>query len=67
MNPTDIHEPAKVHALEDRKPFSPPGARRLTPDAARELLLRHCDASDPEIKFMLACIEQLKSNSDHEE
>lgn len=67
MNRTEIHEPTKVHTLENRKPFSPPGARRLTPDAARELLLRNCDASDPEIKFILACIEKLQDRTDHED
>ena len=50
-----------TNALEPGpKSYSAPGLRRLTPDVAREMLLRHDEANDPEIKFMLDCIERLR-------
>ena len=34
--------------------------RIITPETAREMLLRHSDPNDPEVKFMLDCIERLR-------
>ena len=42
------------------KSYSAPELTRLTPDVAREMFLRHDEADDPEIKFMLDCIERLR-------
>jgi hypothetical protein len=50
-----------ISALElGPKPYSAPELRRLTQDVAWEMLLRHDEANDPEIKFMLDCIERLR-------
>jgi hypothetical protein len=47
-----------------RSSYSAPKLKVVTPEAARELLLRHSDENDPEIKFMLECIEQLQNPKD---
>ena len=48
--------------LEPRasKPYSAPGLKRVAPDAARKMLLRRAEANDPEVEFMLDCIERLR-------
>jgi hypothetical protein len=47
-----------------RGSYSSPRFRSLSPADARELLLRHSDPNDAEIKFMLECIERLKGSVD---
>ena len=44
----------------DGSPYVVPAFRRLTPEAAKELLLRHDDLNDPEAKQMLHSIEDLR-------
>jgi hypothetical protein len=53
-------QPTAVSAPSDAKSYSAPGLARLTPDAAREMLLKHGERNDPEVKFMLDCIERLR-------
>jgi len=45
--------------MKVRKPYLAPGFKRLSPEAAKELLLRHADAGDPEVQHMLDCIDEL--------
>lgn len=40
--------------------YTAPAIKRLTPDEAKQLLLQRADMSDPEVRHMLDCIEQLK-------
>ena len=42
------------------KPYTPPGLRCISPEAATEMLLRDSDVNDPEVKFMLQCIDRLQ-------
>jgi len=59
MKSSNQHQ--SISALEPGpKSYSAPELRRLTPDVAREMLLLHDEADDPEIKFMLDCIERLR-------
>lgn len=46
--------------IEGRKPYVTPGCKRLSPEAAKELLLRHAEASNPEVQLMLHRIEELQ-------
>jgi hypothetical protein len=52
---------AAIQSTDSRSPYSAPALRCVTPEAAKEILLRHSDENDPEIKFMLECIEQLQN------
>lgn len=61
MNLTDTGQVAAVQSTDSRRSYSAPRLKCVTPEAAREILLRHSDANDPEIKFMLAGIEQLQT------
>ena len=45
---------------EGREPYVTPACRRLTPEAARELLLQGANLSDPEVKEMLQRIDELQ-------
>ena len=60
MKSSNQHQSTNVREPGATKPYSVPGLRRVTPDAAREMLLRHADANNPETKFMLDCIERLR-------
>jgi len=42
------------------KPYAAPGLRCISPEASREMLLEHSDVNDPEVKFMLQCIDRLQ-------
>ena len=54
MKSSNQHQ--SIGALElGPKSYSAPELRRLIPEVAREMLLRHDEATDPEIKFMLDC------------
>lgn len=52
-----------VQARGERKPYVRPALRRLTPEAAKELLLQKGDLSDPEVRHMLQRIEELLNGS----
>ena len=61
MNPTDVQQPMKNHqAIRNRKPYVAPASKCLTPEEAKELLLRHDDPSDPEVLDWLHCIEEMQ-------
>jgi hypothetical protein len=61
MNLTDSGQVAAVQSTGDRSSYSAPRLKSVTPEAARKTLLRHSDANDPKIKFMLECIEQFQN------
>lgn len=49
-------------AAEDRKPYLAPGFKRLSPAAAEELLLRKADTTDPDVRRLLARINETKGS-----
>lgn len=61
MQRTEIHQTTAGQSIEEQKAYSSPRLRCLSPEAARELLMQHCDTNDPGIKHLLDCVEQLKS------
>jgi len=61
MNLSNPGHAAAIQSTDNRGAYCAPRLRCVTPKAAREMLLRHCDESDPEVKFMLECIEQLEN------
>jgi hypothetical protein len=42
------------------KPYVAPDLERLSPAAARNLLLQNADASDPELQQVLDCVDELQ-------
>lgn len=48
------------HTVGGRKPYVAPACRRLTPEAAKEILLLHKDPNDPEVRHMLECIDEMQ-------
>lgn len=64
MNSSDLHGSiSSSPVLKGRKPYVAPAYKRVTPDAAKELLLRHADTSDPEVQHMLDRIEELQKHT----
>ncbi len=62
MNRIDVHKSiSSGKTVEGRKPYVAPACRRLTPEAAKEMLLRRADTGDPEVLRMLECIEELQT------
>ncbi len=43
-----------------RTPYSSPSVLRISSEAAKELILRNSDVNDPEVRFVLECIERSK-------
>ena len=64
MKSTETTETTRLNPHELRSTYSPPRLKSLSPSDARKLLLRHSDPNDTEVKFMLECIERLKSSVD---
>jgi hypothetical protein len=64
MKPSETTGSTRVSPREHRGPYSSPRLKSLSPADARDLLLRHSDPNDAEIKFMLECIERLKGSVD---
>lgn len=60
MSTSHIQRLHKVDPPGGHKVFIAPAMRIITPETAREMLLRHSDPNDPEVKFMLDCIERLR-------
>ena len=61
MNPIDV--PRFISSGQTagrRKPYVTPACRRLSPEEAKGVLLRHADGSDPEVRRMLECIKELE-------
>ena len=64
IDPANSTQPLATELQADgRQPYVKSALRRLTPEAARELLLRHTDLNDPEVKQMLTCIEDLRKRN----
>lgn len=64
MNSSDEHKSmSSGPALKSRTPYVVPACKRVTPEAAKELLLRHADTSDPEVQRMLKRIEELQKHN----
>ena len=51
-----------VKAKKEHKPYVAPTYKRLTPEEAKDLLLRRADIDDPEVKPMLGCTEHLQKH-----
>jgi hypothetical protein len=51
---------ARHPGLKARLPYSAPAFKRLSPDEAKDLILKRADAKDPQILRMLDCIDQLQ-------
>jgi hypothetical protein len=47
----------------ERKPYVAPTYHRLTPEAAKQLLLEKADVNDPEVRKMLRCIAELQKQN----
>lgn len=48
------------NTAKGKKAYVAPACNRLTPQEAKELLLRRADVSDSEVMNMLQCIEKLE-------
>jgi hypothetical protein len=67
MNSSDLAQPAAAERRnESRQTYVAPACRRLTPEAAKELLMQKGDLSDPEVQRMLQCIEELQKRNNSE-
>jgi hypothetical protein len=61
MEPTDVSKPiASAQGSKGCQLYSAPGFRRLSPEAAKDLLLQRADVRDPKVQQMLERIEELK-------
>jgi hypothetical protein len=61
MNSTDVSKSmASVQGSEGRKPYVALELKRLSPEAAKELLLRRADTKDPEVQHMLDRVAELQ-------
>lgn len=66
MESSDAHKPMtadQITAAADMKTgksYRTPGLKRLSPSAAKDLLLQHGDAGDPEVQQMLDCVDELQ-------
>jgi hypothetical protein len=47
----------------ERKPYVAPAYQRLTPEAAKQVLLEKADVNDPEVRKMLRCIAELQKQN----
>jgi hypothetical protein len=58
MDSTDVRNAMTGgQGMKVRKPYLAPGFKRLSLEAAKELLLRRADVRDPEVQHMLDRIE----------
>jgi hypothetical protein len=60
MKPIDVCESSNRSQIKRGKPYVAPNCRRVTPDEAKEWLLRRADPSDPEVRSMLESIEAIR-------
>lgn len=58
MNPS-VASPEKNTARK-KKTYVAPAYQRLTPEQAKDLLLRRADIRDPDVMNMLQCIEDVQ-------
>jgi hypothetical protein len=61
MNP-HVESPEKTTAK--KKAYIAPAFSRLTPEEAKDLLLRRADVKDPDVMKMLQCIEELQRKNE---
>ena len=61
MESSDVHRSMTTdQEVEVCKSYLAPGLARLSPAAAKDLLLRNADAGDPEVQNMLDCVDKLQ-------
>ena len=65
MNSEDVQKPtnSSIPLTQGRKPYVAPTSKRVSPEAAKELLLRHADPDDPEVQRMHESIEEINKHS----
>jgi hypothetical protein len=59
MESTDVGKTINIEGKLEPKPYVAPGLQRLSPDAAKRLLLRDADTNDSELRQMLESNEQV--------
>jgi hypothetical protein len=66
MESGDVRKPVTAAQLTTeqeikvRKAYLAPDVKRVSPAAAKNLLVQHTDAGDPEVQHMLDCIDELQ-------
>jgi len=66
MESSDVHKSMtadQITAAEERKvgkSYVAPGLKPLSPAAAKDLLLQHADAGDPEVQQIIDCVDELQ-------
>ena len=61
MRPTDVSKSiASAQVSKGPQPYVAPGFKRLSPEEAKDLLLRRADVGDPKVQQMLERIEELQ-------
>jgi hypothetical protein len=61
MESSDVCKPVTTaQEIKVGTPYLAPGLKPLSPAAAKDLLLQHADAGDPEVQHMLDCIDELQ-------
>lgn len=61
MNLSKAGQSAAVQPDRQRGAYSAPTLKCVTPEAAKQMVLRNSDVNDPEVKFLLKCIENLQN------
>jgi len=61
MESSDVRKPVTTaQEMNVGESYLAPGLKRLSPEAAKDLLLRQGGADDPEVQQMLDCIDELQ-------
>lgn len=61
MESSDVRKPMTTdQEVKVDESYLAPGLKRLSPAAAKGLLLQHADAGDPEVQRMLDCVDELQ-------
>lgn len=61
MESSDVRKPMTTdQEVEVCKSYLAPGLERLSPAAAKDLLLRNADAGDSEVQHLLDCVDKLQ-------
>jgi hypothetical protein len=59
MHRVEIHN--SDDTVKTRKPYVAPACSPLPPEEAKRWLLSRADINDPEVRYMLECIEELQT------
>jgi hypothetical protein len=59
MKPNENRNGTRVNT-DGRRPYFSLGMQRLSPEAAKDLLLRNSEVQDPEVSLVLELIERFK-------